>query len=60
MLRSHRILHRYVIQEFLRILGLSLSSLVLIYMVVLFFEKMSRGNTSGLKSSSQEVRNAFQ
>jgi lipopolysaccharide export system permease protein len=41
MSRSHRILHRYVILEFLRILCLSLSSLILIYMVVLFFQRMS-------------------
>ena len=40
MLRSPRILHRYVIQEFLRILGLSLSSLILIYMIVLFLQRM--------------------
>lgn len=40
MLRSHRILHRYVIQEFLRILGLSFSGLILAYVVILFFQKM--------------------
>ena len=40
MLESHRILHRYVIQEFLKVLSLSLSSLILIYTVVLFFQKM--------------------
>ena len=37
---SHRTLHRYLIQEFLRIFALSLISLILIYAVVLFFEKM--------------------
>jgi lipopolysaccharide export system permease protein len=40
MLRSHRILHQYVIQEFLRILGLSFSGLILAYVVILFFQKM--------------------
>ena len=37
----HRTLHRYVIREFLKIFGLSLSSLILIYVVVLFFQKMN-------------------
>jgi lipopolysaccharide export system permease protein len=41
MHRSPRILHRYVIMEFFRILSLSLSSLILIYLVVLFFQRMS-------------------
>ena len=40
MLRSHRILHRYVIQEFLRILVLSFSGLILAYVVILFFQRM--------------------
>jgi lipopolysaccharide export system permease protein len=40
MLRSHWILHRYVIQEFLRILGLSFSGLILAYVVILFFQRM--------------------
>ena len=40
MFRSPRILHRYVIQEFLRIHCLSLSSLILIYIIVLFFQRM--------------------
>jgi lipopolysaccharide export system permease protein len=41
MFDRHRTLHRYVIREFLKILGLSLSSLTLIYVVVLFFQKMN-------------------
>jgi lipopolysaccharide export system permease protein len=41
MFNSYRILHRYVIQEYLKIFGLSLSSLIVIYIVVLFFQKMS-------------------
>lgn len=40
MLESHRILHRYVIREYLNIFCLSLSSLILIYVIVLFFQKM--------------------
>jgi lipopolysaccharide export system permease protein len=41
MFDHDRTLHRYVIREFLKILGLSLSSLILIYVVVLFFQKMN-------------------
>jgi len=41
MFRGHRILHRYVIREYLKIFGLSLSSLILIYIVVIFFQKMN-------------------
>ncbi len=41
MFNHHPILHRYVIREFLKIFGLSLSSLILIYVVVLFFQKMN-------------------
>ncbi len=41
MFDRHRILYRYVIRENLKIFGLSLSSLVLIYVVVLFLQKMS-------------------
>lgn len=41
ILDRHRILYRYVIRENLKILSLSLSSLVLIYVVVLFFQKMN-------------------
>ncbi|MGZ3569380.1 MAG: LPS export ABC transporter permease LptG [Thermodesulfobacteriota bacterium] len=44
MFNSHHILHRYVIREYLKIFGLSLSSLILIYIVVLFFQKMSLFN----------------
>jgi lipopolysaccharide export system permease protein len=41
MLDRYRTLHRYVVREFLKIFGLSLSSLTLIYAVVLFFQKMN-------------------
>jgi len=41
MFKSHQTIHRYVIGEFLKILGLSLSSLILIYSFVLFFQKMN-------------------
>ncbi len=41
MFDHYRTLHRYVVREFLKIFGLSLSSLVLIYVVVLFFQKMN-------------------
>ena len=41
MYDRHRTLHRYVLREFLKIFGLSLSSLILIYVVVLFFQKMN-------------------
>ena len=40
MFDRHPTLHRYVTREFLKIFGLSLSSLILIYVVVLFFQKM--------------------
>jgi len=40
MLESHRVLHRYVIREYLKIFSLSLSSLLLIYVIVLFFQKV--------------------
>jgi len=40
MLESHRTLYRYVILEYLKIFALSLSSLVLIYLVVQFFQKI--------------------
>jgi lipopolysaccharide export system permease protein len=39
MFESHRVLHRYVIREYLNIFSLSLCSLILIYVVVLFFQK---------------------
>ncbi len=41
MFDRHRTLHRYVTREFLKIFGLSLSSLIVIYVVVLFFQKMN-------------------
>jgi lipopolysaccharide export system permease protein len=44
MFESHRVLHRYLIREYLKIFALSLSSLILIYIVVLFFQKMSLFN----------------
>ena len=44
MSKSHRVLHRYVIREYLKIFALSLSSLILIYTVVLFFQKMNLFN----------------
>lgn len=40
MINPHRIITRYVVDEYLKIFGLSLSSLSLIYVVVLFFQKM--------------------
>jgi lipopolysaccharide export system permease protein len=41
MFSRSRILQRYVLIEFLRLFSLSLSSLVFIYLVVLFFQKMN-------------------
>jgi len=40
MFENYRILQKYVVREYLKILGLSLSSLILIYVIVLFFQKM--------------------
>ena len=40
MFENHRVLHRYVIREYLKIFSLSLSSLLLIYVIVLFFQKI--------------------
>ena len=40
MLESHRVLHRYVTREYLKIFSLSLTSLLLIYVIVLFFQKV--------------------
>jgi len=40
MFKSNRILHRYVVREYLKIFSLSLSSLILIYVIVLFLQKM--------------------
>jgi lipopolysaccharide export system permease protein len=42
MFRNNHILHRYVIREYLNIFSVSLSSLLLIYVVVLFFQKVSQ------------------
>jgi lipopolysaccharide export system permease protein len=44
MFERHRVLHRYIIREYLKIFALSLGSLMLIYIVVLFFQKMSTFN----------------
>ena len=41
MISRHRTLYHYVTREFLKVLGLSLSSLILIYVVVLFLQKMT-------------------
>jgi lipopolysaccharide export system permease protein len=41
MFESHRVLHRYVIREYLNVFSLSLGSLILIYVVVLFFQKVN-------------------
>ena len=41
MFNRSRILQRYVLVEFLRLFLLSLSSLIFIYLVVLFFQKMN-------------------
>ena len=41
MFESHRVLHRYIMREYLKIFSLSLSSLILIYIVVIFFQKMN-------------------
>jgi lipopolysaccharide export system permease protein len=40
MFKNYRILPRYVVREYLKIFSLSLSSLILIYVIVLFFQKM--------------------
>ncbi len=40
MLESHRILHRYVTREFLKVLCLSLSSLILSVGVYLVFTRL--------------------
>ncbi len=41
MPNPHRIISRYVVDEYLKVFGLSLSSLILIYVVILFFQKMN-------------------
>jgi lipopolysaccharide export system permease protein len=40
MFERYRTLQRYVVREYLKIFGLTLSSLILIYIVVLFFQKV--------------------
>jgi len=40
VINNHRILHRYVLSEFIRLFTLTLSSLIFIYVIVLFFQKM--------------------
>ena len=40
MPKRYRTLHRYVSSEFLRILGLSLSGLMFVYVIFLFFQKL--------------------
>ncbi len=40
MYKNCKIIHRYILYEYLKILGLSLGSLILIYLVVIFFQKM--------------------
>jgi lipopolysaccharide export system permease protein len=40
MFENFWVLHRYVIREYLKIFLLSLSGLILIYLVILFFQKM--------------------
>ncbi|OGP87563.1 MAG: LPS export ABC transporter permease LptG [Deltaproteobacteria bacterium RBG_16_48_10] len=41
MFKGHRTLYRYVLREYLKIFGLSLSSLVFIYAIVVFLQKMT-------------------
>jgi lipopolysaccharide export system permease protein len=41
MLHRHRILYRYVTREYLKTFALSLCSLILIYVIVLFFQKVN-------------------
>jgi len=41
MLDRHRIIYRYITREFLKIFSLCLGSLILIYIVVLFFQKIN-------------------
>jgi len=41
MSNSHRTLYRYITREFLKVFALSLSSLVLIYVIVVFLQKMN-------------------
>ncbi len=41
MFESHRVLYRYIMREYLKIFSLSLGSLILIFIVVIFFQKMN-------------------
>jgi lipopolysaccharide export system permease protein len=41
MFERHRVLYRYIMREYLKIFSLSLGSLILIYIVVIFFQKMN-------------------
>ncbi len=41
MFERYRVLYRYIIREYLKIFSLSLGSLILIYTVVIFFQKMN-------------------
>jgi lipopolysaccharide export system permease protein len=41
MFENHRILSRYLTREYLKFFSLSLSSLIFIYIIVLFFQKMN-------------------
>jgi lipopolysaccharide export system permease protein len=41
MLDRSRVLHRYILREYLKAFGLSLSSLILIYVIVLFLQKVN-------------------
>lgn len=41
MLESHRVLNRYVVSEYLKVLIMAVSSLTLIYIVVVFFQKVN-------------------
>src|SRR4030067_2836532 len=40
MFENHRVLRRYVIREYLKIFGLCLGTLIFMYAVLLFFQKM--------------------
>jgi lipopolysaccharide export system permease protein len=40
MLESHQTLQRYILREYLKIFGLTLSGMILIYIVVLFLQKV--------------------
>jgi len=40
MFENHRTIQQYVVREYLKVFGLTLSSLILIYVIVLFFQKV--------------------